>query len=331
LNVARARQRIREETNLDQFIKPLLYRPFDVRPVFYHESLIWGMARPVMQHMTGGQGKPNLALITSRMTKGESFQHVFVSRTLSEVILLSSKTSNNAFAFPLYVYPTEKEIGFGETAASANYSSEFVEDCANRLQLKWILEGAGDLIESFGPEDLFHYIYAVFNSPMYRSRYAEFLKSDFPRVPLTTDTELFRTLCDLGSKVVALHLLDSVESPPHWNLTTDGATLYEIAKVDAGFPKYEDGKVFINKSAWFDGVSNEVWNFHIGGYQVCEKWLKVRKGRTLSPEDIAHYGKITVALRETIRLMSEIDEVIEAHGGFPLPGSVPQDKDKDKE
>ena len=65
------------------------------------------------------------------------------------------------------------------------------------------------------------------------------------------------------------------------------------------------------------GVPEAVWNFHIGGYQVCEKWLKDRKGRTLSKDDIAHYQKIVVALSETIRLMKEIDEVIEQHGGWP--------------
>jgi hypothetical protein len=104
-------------------------------------------------------------------------------------------------------------------------------------------------------------------------------------------------------------------------LRTDGSTLYKNTEVAPGFPKYDDGQVFINKTAWFDGVPEEVWNFHIGGYQVCHKWLKDRKGRTLSEEDIAHYGKIVIALGETIRLMAEIDAVIEEHGGFPLVGS----------
>ena len=147
------------------------------------------------------------------------------------------------------------------------------------------------------------------------------MKIDFPRLPLTTDRELFRQLCALGAELVALHLLESVDAPPAWNLQTDGAALFQNHEVAAGFPKYEDGKVFINKTTYFKGVPEPVWNFHIGGYQVCHKWLKDRKARTLSTEDITHYGKIVVALGETIRLMAEIDETIEEHGGFPLVGS----------
>ncbi|MCY7346237.1 MAG: hypothetical protein LH614_08470, partial [Pyrinomonadaceae bacterium] len=175
--------------------------------------------------------------------------------------------------------------------------------------------------KTFTPEDVFAYAYAVFHSPNYRSRYAEFLKIDFPRLPLTTDIELFRKLCASGANLVALHLLEAVDAPPAWNLQTDGVLLFQNTEVAAGFPKYEDGKVFINKTTYFKGVPETVWNFHIGGYQVCHKWLKDRKGRTLSEEDIAHYGKIAIALSETIRLMTEIDEAIEEHGGFPLVGS----------
>ncbi len=147
------------------------------------------------------------------------------------------------------------------------------------------------------------------------------MKIDFPRLPLTTDVELFRKLVKAGANLVNLHLLEGVNAPANWNLQTDGSALFQNSDVAAGFPKYEDGNVYINKTTWFTGVTEEVWNFHIGGYQVCHKWLKDRKGRTLSAEDIAHYGKITIALGETIRLMAEIDETIEEHGGFPLVGS----------
>jgi hypothetical protein len=82
---------------------------------------------------------------------------------------------------------------------------------------------------------------------------------------------------------------------------------------------YKEGTVFFDKAqtTGFKGVPENVWNFHIGGYQVCEKWLKDRKGRTLSDDDIAHYHKIVISLQETIRLMAEIDQVIEKHGGWP--------------
>lgn len=163
------------------------------------------------------------------------------------------------------------------------------------------------------PEDIFHYAYAVFHSPGYRSRYAEFLKIDFPRLPLTGNLELFRALARLGGELTALHLL---ESPKLDKPITEfiGGRNPEVEKVS-----WSKNTVWVDKAQTigFRGVREAVWNFHIGGYQVCEKWLKDRKGRTLTKDDIAHYHKIVVALTETIRLMAEIDQVIEKHGGWP--------------
>jgi predicted helicase len=153
----------------------------------------------------------------------------------------------------------------------------------------------------------------VFHSPGYRSRYAEFLKIDFPRLPLTGKLELFRELARLGGELTALHLLESPKlAQPITELI--GSRNPEVEKIS-----WSRDTVWVDKAqmSGFSGVPESVWNFHIGGYQVCEKWLKDRKGRTLSDEDIAHYQKIVVALSETIRLMKEIDEVIEHHGGWP--------------
>jgi hypothetical protein len=219
------------------------------------------------------------------------------------------------------------------------------------------------------PEDIFHYAYAVFHSPGYRSRYAEFLKIDFPRLPLTGNLELFRALARLGGELTALHLLESpkLDTPitefiwgahapsrvvsgalagnispsadPTANHVTrsaesSSARARTTAREGACAPLvtrigWSDNTVWLDAPATkkgalqapgtsgFQGVPEAVWNFHIGGYQVCEKWLKDRKGRTLTDEDIAHYHKIVIALTETIRLMAEIDQVINAHGGWP--------------
>jgi len=181
---------------------------------------------------------------------------------------------------------------------------------------------------TFGPEDIFNYIYAVLHAPTYRSRYAEFLKIDFPRVPLTSDVSLFRNLCAKGEELVSLHLLESPALPKlitHYPIPGDNL-------VEKGHPKYvvagehlpgekkpiPAGRVYIGKSnpktgkegQYFDGVPPQVWEFHIGGYQVCEKWLKDRRGRNLSDEDLIHYQKIIVAIKETMRLMQEIDAAI---------------------
>jgi hypothetical protein len=153
----------------------------------------------------------------------------------------------------------------------------------------------------------------VFHSPGYRSRYAEFLKIDFPRLPLTGNLELFRALARLGGELTAMHLL---ESPKPAQPITEfiGGRNPEVEKVS-----WSKDTVWIDKeqAIGFKGVREDLWNFYIGGYQVCEKWLKDRKGRKLSKEDITHYQKVVVALSETIRLMKEIDVLIDKHGGWP--------------
>jgi hypothetical protein len=156
--------------------------------------------------------------------------------------------------------------------------------------------------------------YAVFHSPGYRSRYAEFLKIDFPRLPLTGNLELFRALARPGGELTALHLLESPKLDQPITEYLGGRSL-EVQKTS-----WSKNTVWLDKdqTTGFKGVNEGVWNFHIGGYQVCEKWLKHRKGRTLSAEDRAHYQKIVLALFETIRLMKEIDGVIEKHAGWPL-------------
>jgi len=167
--------------------------------------------------------------------------------------------------------------------------------------------------EVLTPEDIFNYAYAVFHSPTYRSRYAEFLKIDFPRLPLTSSKALFESLAEKGAELVSLHLM---ESPLLNTLTTKYPVTgdHQVGKVS-----YDEKtqRVYINKTQYFEGVPPEVWNFHIGGYQVCEKWLKDRQKakRKLSIDDITHYQKIVVALKETIRLMAEIDELIP---GWPI-------------
>ena len=172
--------------------------------------------------------------------------------------------------------------------------------------------------EVFSPEDVFHYIYALLHSPTYRQRYAEFLKIDFPHIPLTSQVALFRALAGLGAQLVGLHL---IESPEINNLVTRfpeaGDSLVE--RVRYVEPQGETpGRVYINKGQYFEGISPQVWALHIGGYQVLRKWLKDRRKRQLSFDDLLHYQKIVVALQETMRLMAEIDSIIDAHGGWPI-------------
>ena len=138
--------------------------------------------------------------------------------------------------------------------------------------------------------------------------------SSFPRPALTGKLELFRALARLGGELVTLHLLEShkLDHPVTEYL---GGRNPEVEKVS-----WCANTVWLDKAqtSGFKGVREDVWNFHIGGYQVCEKWLKDRKGRQLTADDRAHYQKIVLALSETIRAMKEVDEIIEHHGGWPI-------------
>ncbi|MFH0909897.1 MAG: type ISP restriction/modification enzyme [Planctomycetota bacterium] len=196
-----------------------------------------------------------------------------------------------------------------------NLAPEFVKDVSERIGLAFVSDGRGDLKKTFGPEDIFHYIYAVFHSPAYRSRYAEFLKIDFPRVPVTSDRALFARLARLGAELARLHLLeadlDEGELP---GFPVQGDCSVEKPRYVAPRPGRggHPGRVYMNKTQYFEGIGQETWDFHVGGYQVLEKWLKDRKGRTLSLEDISHYRRVAAALARTIGLMTEIDRAIPA-------------------
>jgi predicted helicase len=214
---------------------------------------------------------------------------------------------------PLYLYDDEKlGLSFAERARKRpNLSLAFLKVLAEKLKLPQV-EPHG-LPKGVTPLDIFFYAYSVLHSPTYRTRYAEVLKIDFPRLPLSSDLKLFRSLTAKGAELVALHLL---ESPKVHNFIT-------------GFPEKGDNvvekvqytdnnkRVWIRRNQYFEGVPKSVWEFQIGGYRVCEKWLKDRKGRPLSYDDIQHYQKIVVALNETIRLMAEVDKVIDSFGGWP--------------
>jgi hypothetical protein len=313
--VSLAQQDIRKSGPEKNYVMPILYRPFDIRFTYYSGRSRGFLCMPrseVMSHMIG---RKNLGLITVRQVAEGTFNHVFASREIVECrITLSNK--GYGYLFPIYLYPNTRRDLLEEKISchKPNLCEAFVKDLTQKIELCFVQEGEGDLKNTFGPKDILYYLYAVLHSPTYRIRYAEFLRMDFPRLPLTSTLDLFRTFTHLGGELFALHLMESPnlnEFITKWHGVTPSG---EIEKVS-----YADETVWIDKgkTEGFNGVPEEVWNFHIGGYQICEKWLKDRKGRRLSAEDIQHYQKIVVALNETIRIMDEIDRVIEEHGGWP--------------
>jgi predicted helicase len=325
--VALAQKDVRSSKLKEERIQPISYRPFDTRFTYYtgiSRGLIC-MPRPeVMHHILGGR---NLALCFMRNSREQSVSNFYVAKYIADKTILSS--ADNANVAPLYLYPDSRNPGLFDIEAadsgatgvsrgrSPNLSAAFIADISNKLNLHFIFDGQNNLQDTFRPEDVFNYMYAVFYSPACRTRYAEFLTSDFPRLPLTSNVDLFRELCKLGERLVALHLMEQFGTALPTYPTT-GNNIVEKVEYLVTDKQPEQGRVFINKTQYFDGVPPEVWEFHIGGYQVCHKWLKDRKGRVLSYEDIKHYQRIVAALAETITLMEQIDEAIEVHGGWPI-------------
>ncbi len=253
----------------------------------------------------------DLGLIFMRQVAlDDDYSHFLVASTIVDNRAFYSNKGIMYLA-PLYIYPTNDNLLDMGEKRRPNISPEFVRELSERLGLEFVPDGKGDLIETFGPEDVFHYAYAVFHSPTYRERYAEFLKRDFPRLPLTSDHTLFAALAEKGAELIGLHLMTS---PALDKLITrfpeGGDNVVEKVRYDAA-----NRRAYINKDQYFESVPEEVWGFRVGGYQVLDKWLKDRKGRALSFGDIRHYQRVVVALSEVRRLMREVDDAIP---GWPL-------------
>ena len=152
-------------------------------------------------------------------------------------------------------------------------------------------------------EEILAYIYAVLYSPTYRQRYYEFLKYDFPRIPMPQDIEQFRTLAAFGQRLIDWYLLTEVEIPAVHRFEGEGDGIVEKAR-------YLEERVWINPTQYFTDVPIEVWEYEIGAYQICEKWLKDRRGEVLSHAEVRQYRAILVAIAETLAVMAEIDAVL---------------------
>jgi hypothetical protein len=253
-----------------------------------------------------------------------------VSKNLVDTCFLSSKTRESGYFFPLYLYPQDEYTTLFNNLSTSPWNPDpekgervpslkpdFIRELESKINLEFDSHLSGrihTMNTTFGPEDILAYIYAILHSPTYRQRYAEFLKIDFPRVPITSDADLFRTLVHKGRELIALHLMESTKL--HDRLTHYPIPGDDTVSPRGGYPKYtppeegHGGRVYISREQYFEGVTPDVWAFEIGGYQVLHKWLEDRRGRELSYDERDHYQQIVVALAETKRLMAEIDAAI---------------------
>jgi predicted helicase len=248
----------------------------------------------VMQHMLD----KNLGFITVRKAPPNSLcNYFFVSEhIISNGAIRSDNQSIDTF-FPLYTYPKKDRHDLFSQNESGDRVPNLTPKLVEALKSAFRKEPS--------PEQIFHYIYALLYSNAYRKKYAEFLKTDFPRVPFTKDYKLFNKLAEKGEELVELHLLKSRKLvKPIAKCEGPGDLRVEKVTYDK-----DKARVHINPEKWFTGISPDVWEYHIGGYQVSEKWLKDRKGKELSSEEVAHYARVVAAIAETISIQRFLDDL----------------------
>ena len=285
---------------------PLAYRPFDIRytPLDASSAL-----RQVLK-------SENRFLCVGSHDQQEQAGQVFCTG----IIPHEDVVAGGAVAFPLYLYPSEPhDAPFppGRDGSYPNLSHACILELARRLHMTFIPLERGDLKYTFGPKDVFAYLYAILSSSQYHARYGEFLANDLPYVPLTSSKKRFRALAKRGRQLARLHLLQESAS---WPLVT-GFTGTGDDTVSADHPAFielageQGGRVYINQTRYFTGVERRVWKQKIGNHQVLQTWLQQRRGRTLEWAEIHHYQQMVIALNRALRCMETIDELI---GSWPL-------------
>lgn len=278
--VSKAQEDLQKTGLRKELIIPILYRPFDQRYTYYTGHSRGFMCRPtsdIMSHLM----QKNLALLVMRQVSlDEDYTHFLVSESIVDNrAMLSSK--GIVQILPLYLYDS--------SGKNPNISPILLEELKRNFN------------RDVAVEDIFYYIYGVFYSDKYRRNYAHFLRQDFPRIPFTKDYGIFKSISEIGATLVKLHLLkEKLNSTVKFDV--QGSNFVDCAK-------WENGKFFINKTQYFEGIQENEYTFHIGGYQVLEKWLKSRKGRELRSEEIEQFIQIIGTIKETICLMRKIDEL----------------------
>ncbi|MDQ1265714.1 MAG: hypothetical protein QG635_865, partial [Bacteroidota bacterium] len=281
------------------------YRPFDIRYLFYDDSVIERMRKEVMLNVQ----ESNIGLISVRQVAENNFNHSFITDSIIESrMTLSNK--GIAYLYPLYILtngvekifygikePEIEYISGNKTKQGLVKTDNFKDDFRKFFKSKY--KG------TYSPEQILGYIYAVLHSPTYRTKYLEFLKIDFPRIPFTDVENLFIKLSEIGFDLIEHHLLKRTYSDNICRMSGIGDN-YKVENVE-----YKQEKAWINKERCFEPIHKEIWNFQIGGYQVLDKWLKERKKHeiTLSGEDIQHFIKVVNVLDYTNKTMGIIDDL----------------------
>ena len=295
-----------KRTNSDvRNIKKIMYRPFDFRWTYYTERSRTFLAYPIYDLFKHFLNNDNIGIISERQVRSGTFKHSFVTEGLTDLHCIDMLGGGTVF--PLYLYQEEKEKKKSFTKQMMVFEPAVkYKTRQSNINYKLFEELKKNYKKDVKPEEIFYYIYSVLYSNIYRTKYAEFLKIDFPRIPFTKDYKLFIQLGKLGKKLAELHLLKSKDLDKTISKFPQSGT-NKVEKL-----KYENEKVWINKEQYFNKIKEDVWKYQIGGYQVCDKWLKDRKKRALTLEEIKTYCKIVTVLSKTIKLQDVIDKYYES-------------------
>ncbi|MEK7660750.1 MAG: type ISP restriction/modification enzyme, partial [Pseudomonadota bacterium] len=289
-------------------VSDIAYRPFDTRFIYLDQSLLSRGKPELVRHFS----ERNLSLVTVRQLSTIDFHHAYVTDLISDMCNISSQSKESSYVFPLYVLhepykktPKHKSQDTDlfitsnsreDTTTTPQKTENFTPDFRRFIDTKYS--------NHYTPEEIMGYIYAILHSPTYRTKYLEFLRIDFPRIPFVDDNETFETLSKLGWELMQNHVLKQIPNEPKIELPKGGDWIVEAPVYTADL-----SRLYINKEKYFAPVSKEVWEFKIGGYQVLDKYLKSRKERELSLEEIENIENIIKVLGFTIQQMARIDEV----------------------
>lgn len=271
-------------------IERIAYRPFDLRWTFYTDKSKSFIAYPryeIMQHFLN---KENLGLCFSKVLNSDYYAHAFILNDIAERGIISSKTSENAYIAPLYLYVNNEKI--------PNFTSEFLTYKENHKILK-----------DKSPEEILYFIYANLYNPKYRTKYLEYLKTGFARIDFEVEQKTFDHFVTLGKELVNLHLFKE-------NLDDDIDFIFlkEDKRANFKIKKYQEkdrfieNKIILNEDLAISPISAEIWQFTIGGYQVIKQWLKYRNDYECSKEELEHLLKMCKVIKQTINLQKELND-----------------------
>jgi len=287
-----AREKVLKEGIKENLFIPYGYRVFDKSCVYYENALIERSREEFMKNFN----IDNLALCTMKRVIDKQWKDIFISKNITDYHYIGSQT----YIFPLWLFnPDDKAknqllVPLKSEPKSSNIKKEIVDLLSSSYK------------DTISPEEIFYYIYAILYSNIYRQKYLEFLKIDFPRTPFTSNYELFKKLSQLGKELVDIHLLQSSLLDKTSARFEGNGNLSLVKKI---IYNQKERRIYTNENQFFTNVEPEIWNGFIGGYQVLNKWLKDRKGKYLTDEEIKTYIKIIEALKQTIIAQKEIDKL----------------------